>query len=66
MSDDPEQEYFADGMVEEIITAPPLVKLRLSAGCFKSSQPRDQPRDLSISHPEHKLRSFSDNVARLA
>ena len=25
------------------------VKLRLSAGCFKSSQPRDQPRDLPYS-----------------
>jgi adenylate cyclase len=37
---DPEQEYFLDGMVEEIITAPPLVKLRLSSACFKSSQPR--------------------------
>jgi adenylate cyclase len=31
MSGDPEQEYFADGMVEEIITALPLVKLRLTA-----------------------------------
>jgi adenylate cyclase len=49
MSGDPEQEYFADGMVEEIITALSLVKQRLSAGCFKSSQPRDQPRINGLS-----------------
>jgi adenylate cyclase len=34
MSGDPEQEYFADGMVEEIITAlRPCGRIGLSCGC---------------------------------
>ena len=39
MSGDPDQEYFADGMVEEIVTALSRIRLSLSTAGASSKRP---------------------------
>ena len=66
MSGDPEQEYFADGMVEDIITALPRFKLLFVIACNSSFTYKGKPIDIKPVGRELGVRYVLEGSVRRA